>query len=135
LMRRKVPSAALFRYVFDASSLINIERHGLIPKLKQLKDMVLMPKKVADEIDQPNSPLSRFIHSCPEVVTDLMDGEDQEYLRVRRQPGIDDGEAAVIAVAIRRHLPVVIDDAKGKAKAESHGIQTLRWTDFFAKKS
>ncbi|MEK6689694.1 MAG: hypothetical protein AABY78_00150 [Nitrospirota bacterium] len=89
-----------------------------------------MPEKVAEEVNQPNTPLSRFIDSYPQVITQFHDNEEEEYLRVRSQVGIDDGEAAAIAIAFKRKLPLVIEDKKGKAKAENHGIQTFDWKYF-----
>lgn len=60
----------------------------------------------------------------------VFSGEKEQYLRVRSQVGIDDGEAAAIAIAIKRKLSLVIEDRKGKTKAENHGIKTLSWEDF-----
>jgi len=56
--------------------------------------------------------------------------EENEYLRIRSQPGIHDGEAAAIAISVIRGLPLIIDDKKGKEKAKSHQIQTSSWEDF-----
>lgn len=124
----------LFQYVFDASSLINIERNNKISHLRRRKGSILIPEKVALEVNMPNSPLHRFINKYPDVVTDFQVSEEEEYLRVRSQVGIDDGEAAAIAIATKRNLPLVIDDRKGKNKAENHGIQTLGWSDFLGEK-
>lgn len=44
---------SLFTHVFDASSLIDIEGNRRIADLRRLRDMVLMPEKVAKEISQP----------------------------------------------------------------------------------
>jgi predicted nucleic acid-binding protein len=120
----------LFQYLFDSSSLINIERNKKMTVLRKRKGEVLIPQKVADEVKQPNTPLARFVSSFPDVVVQLKGDEDRQYLRVRSQVGIDDGEAAAIAVAMNRHLPLVIDDKKGSAKAANHGIQTYTWDDF-----
>ena len=51
---------------------------------------------------------------------------------VLRQPGIDEGEASVIAIAAKRHLPLVIDerDTKATGKAKNHGVDTLSWQKF-----
>ena|SRR3972149_6706596 len=120
----------LFQYVFDASSLINIERNKKIGHLRSRKGAILIPEKVAAEVNTPRSPLHRFISKYPHVVTPFQNNEEDEYLRTRSQVGIDDGEAAAIAIASKRNLPLVIDDKKGKAKAENHGIQTLDWNDY-----
>jgi len=125
----------LFQFVFDASSLINIERNRKIGKLRRAKGAVLIPEKVAKEVNMPNSPLHRFINRYPQVVTPFQANEEEVYLKVRSQIGIDDGEAAAIAVALKRSLPLVIDDMKGKNKSENHGIKTLGWQDFIGQAS
>ena len=120
----------LFPYVFDSSSLINVERSKKMTILRRRKDEVLIPEKVAVEINQPNTPLHRFISNFREVVTRFENDEEEEYLRVRSQVGIDDGEAAAIAMAIKRRLTLIIDDKKAKQKAEKHGVPTHTWQDF-----
>lgn len=124
----------LFQLVFDASSLINIERNRKITLIRKLKEQILIPEKVAQEVNLPNSPLHRFILRYPDVVTPFQHNEEEEYLRIRSQVGIDDGEAAAIAIALTRDLPLVIDDKKGRAKAGGHGIKTASWEDFINRK-
>ena len=121
---------SLFQYLFDSSSLINIERNKRMTILRKRRGEVLIPEKVAAEVNQPNTPLHRFISKFHQVVTQFQNNEEEEYLRVRSQVGIDDGEAAAISMAIKRRLPLVIDDKKGKEKAESHDVQTFAWRDF-----
>lgn len=121
---------SLFQYLFDSSSLINIERNKKMTILRKRRGEVLIPEKVAAEVNQPNTPLHRFISKFYQVVTQFQNNEEGEYLRVRSQVGIDDGEAAAIAIAIKRRLSLVIDDKKGKEKAENHDVQTFPWQDF-----
>lgn len=123
---------SLFQYLFDSSSLINIERNKKMTILRKRRGEVLIPEKVAQEVNQPNTPLHRFISKFHQVVTQFQKNEEDEYLRVRSQIGIDDGEAAAIAMAVKRRLPLVIDDKKGREKAEHHGVQTYTWQDFVA---
>lgn len=121
---------SLFTHVFDASSLIDIEGNRRIADLRRLRDMILMPEKVAKEISQPGTPLERFVNKYPDTVTSFQPKEKDIYLRIRSQVGIDDGEAAAIAVAINRNLPLVIEDKKGRAKAANHGVKCIKWSDF-----
>lgn len=129
-MQKTTFQKGLFQHVFDASSLIYIERNKKMRQLRRRKGEVLIPEKVAEEVNKPRSPLSRLITRNPQIVTQFQNDEGQEYLRVRSQVGIDDGEAAAIAVALKRSLLLVIDDVKGKTKAENHGIKTLGWDRF-----
>ena len=122
---------SLFRYVFDASSLINIERNRKITQLRRRRAEVLIPEKVAEEVQQPNTPLGRFINKYyHQVVINFEENEEYEYLRIRGQKDIHDGEATVIAIAVSRRLPIVIDDVAGRNKAKNHQIRTLSWEDF-----
>ena len=125
----------LFQYVFDACSLINIERDKKTSLLRQRKGSILIPEKVAFEVAfdpriRSDTPLRHLLLRHPQMVTKFKNSEEVEYLRIRRQPGIGDGEAAAIAVAVKRQLPLVIDDIKGRQKAENHGVKTLSWRDF-----
>lgn len=129
-MRKKEFQQSLFQYLFDASSLINIERKSKMGQLRRRRGEVLIPEKVAEEVNQPNTPLSRLIANYPQIVTQFRSDEEEEYLRVRMQVGIDDGEAAVIAISSKRNLPSVMDDNMGKAKARNHGIPVLGWDEF-----
>lgn len=128
----------LFKYVFDASSLIHIEKYRKMGPLRKRKRSIIIPEKIAYEVAfdpriSSNTPLRKFIEKHPELVTQFKNNEEEEYLRLRSQVGIDDGEAAAIAIAFKRNLPLVIDDKKGKTKAENHGIETLSWKDFLRK--
>lgn len=119
------------KHLFDSSSLINIERNRKMNILRRRRHEVLIPGKVEREVNQPNTPLHRFItRFYKQVVTQFQNNEEEEYLRVMSQFGIGEGEAAAIAMAIKRDLPVVTDDKKAKDTAKNYGIQTLSWQDF-----
>ena len=89
-----------------------------------------MPEKVVGEVGLPNSKLGRFLNKYPGVVTSFDSREEEKYLEIRAQTGIDDGEAAAITVALIRKIPLVIEDRKGRSKAENHGIQCINWQQF-----
>jgi len=120
----------LFQLIFDASSLINIERTGNLGFIKKRKDSIIIPGGVYSEVNLPHSPLLNFIQRNPEMIAFFEPTEEEEYLRIRSQIGIHKGEAAAIALAVCRQLPLAIDDKNGKLKAESHGVRTLNWRDF-----
>jgi predicted nucleic acid-binding protein len=126
----------LFQYVFDTSALINIKRNRKMKFLQKRKGGILIPEKVAEEINHPmvhiDDPLRKFISKYPEVVTSFENNEEDGYLRIRSQPGIHDGEASAMAIALKRNHPLVIDekDTKATGKARNHGINTLNWQEF-----
>lgn len=121
---------SLFQCLFDSSSLIDIERRNKMTILRRRRGEVLIPEKVAGEVEQPHTPLDRFISKFSQVVSQFQNAEEKEYLRIRKQEGIHDADAAAIAMAINRKLPLVIEDKKAKAKAKNHGVETLTWQDF-----
>lgn len=121
---------SLFRHVFDSSSLINIERRRQMKFLRQRSGEIMLPQKVAQEVKQSGSPLQRFLDKYPIVVESFNQEEEDLYLTIRVQPGIDDGEAAAIAIAQNRNLPLVIEDKKGRNKAENHGISCISSEEF-----
>ena len=121
---------SLFQHVFDSYSLIEIERKHHMTDLRKRRSEVVLPKKVAEEVGTRGTPLFRFIRHCPGVVSAFDSAEESAYLQIRSQVGIHDGEAAAIAVASVRKIPLVIEDKRGKAKAASHGVSCLTWNDF-----
>jgi len=129
----------LFHYVFDSSALINIKRNRKMKYLRKRKGEMLIPEKVAQEINDPrvrlDDPLRKFISKYPQVVTPFKNNEEDEYLRSRSQPGIHDGEASAMAIALKRNCSLVIDekDTKATGKAKNHGIHTLHWQEFLGR--
>ena len=132
-MGKKSVQPELFQYVFDASSLINIERSGQMALLRSLKGALLIPEKVAQEVGQPNTPLQRFTATYPDVIVQFQNaGEEHDYLRFCSQRVIDEGEASAMAIALNRNKQLVIDERETKAtgKAREHGIEILSSQDF-----
>jgi predicted nucleic acid-binding protein len=127
----------LWQYVVDSSSLINIEKTKGAAALKRRKGAILLSERVAFEVAHhpkvlKTDPLRQFVMENPQIVTPFQDNEEEEYLRILLQPGIDQGEASAIAIASKRNLPLVIDerDTKATGKAKNHGVNTLSWRKF-----
>jgi predicted nucleic acid-binding protein len=121
----------------DSSALINIQRKRGVEYLKRRKGAILLPKQVEYEVAldprvKKRYPLRQFVLKNPNIVTQFRDDEDEEFLKILRQPEIDDGEAAAIAIALKRGLPLVIDERNTKAtgKARNHGIKVLKSEEF-----
>jgi predicted nucleic acid-binding protein len=70
--------------------------------------------------------------SHPFWVTKLSNSEGEEYLKLRREPGIDDADACAIAIAYKRNLPLVTDDGCAKRLALRLGVSIINWRDFVA---
>jgi len=123
---------SLFQYVFDSSSLVFIERARRMTNLRRRRQEVILSSKVAEEVAVAGSPLGRFISAYPSIVVQFAGSEEDLYLRIRGQPGIDDGEASAIALALSRQVPLVIDDKRGRSKATNHGLSCLGWQEFLS---
>jgi len=136
-MKRKGFAREFWQYVVDACSLINIEHNKGIKALEDRRGAILISERVAYEVAEhpkvtKTDPLRQFVERNRQIVTQFQDNEEEEYMRILLQPGIDEGEASVIAIASRRRLPLVIDerDTKATGKAKNHGVNTLRWQKF-----
>lgn len=139
-MKKKDFTPEFWQYVMDSCSLINIDRDVGIRGLEKRKGMILIPEKVAYEVAYDprigkTDRLRKFILQNSKLVIEFQNGEEDEYLRILKQPGIHDGEAAAMVIALTRNLPLVIDERETKAtgKAKNHGIETLKWQDFLKK--
>lgn len=136
-MKRKTFNPQLWQYVLDSSSLINIQQNEGVRILEKRKGAILISEKVAEEVAldpriRKSDPLRQFVLNNPEIITQLKNGEEEEYLRILKQQGIDPGEASAMAIALKRGLPLVIDERNTKAtgKAQNHGIKTCNWKEF-----
>ena len=137
VMKKKGFAREFWQYVIDSSSLINIEQNRGVRTLEQRRGAIIISERVAYEVAEnpkilKTDPLRQFVMANPQIVTQFQNDEEEEYLMVLRQPGIDEGEASVIAIASKRHLPLVIDerDTKATGKAKNHGVGTLRGQNF-----
>jgi predicted nucleic acid-binding protein len=136
-MKKKSFTLEFWQCVMDSSSLINIEHKAGIKALEKRKGGILIPEQVAYEVAfdprvSRTDPLRKFVERYPELVTSFQGEEEEEYLRIASQPGIGPGEASAMAIALKRKLPLVIDEKETKArgKAKNHGIRTLSGQDF-----
>ena len=136
-MKKKGFAREFWQYVIDSSSLINIEQNRGVRTLAQRKGALLISERIAFEVAyhpdvRKTDPLRQFVVENPQIVTQFQNNEEEEYLRILLQPGIDEGEASVIAIASKRHLPLVIDerDTKATGKAKNHDVNTLSWQQF-----
>jgi len=104
------PQAAAV-YVFDASSLINLEKDSL-PVLNDLVGRMFIPRKIAKEVGDPRSALGRWLSRNDRCVTQLLTEEHQLYYQFITQTNlrIHDGEATALAVALNRAATLIVDD-------------------------
>lgn len=120
------------RYVFNASSLINLENLKELRLLDRLGDRVIVPKRVAREVNKHGKPLETWLRKNRRSIVDFLPDEGHSYLLLlqQRNPRIHDGEAAAIAVALHRQCTLVIDDETPMNKARDHGAHCLTTDEF-----
>ena len=126
------PQAAAV-YVFDASSLINLEKDSRnLSVLNDLVGRMFIPRKIAKEVDDPRSALGRWLSRNDRCVTQLLTEEHELYYQFITQTNlrIHDGEATALAVAVNRVATLVVDDNTARKKAESHGVLCLTADQF-----
>jgi predicted nucleic acid-binding protein len=121
-------------YVFDASSLIQLERRKLLKILTELGDRVEIPERVKREVNTARSDLEGWLRKNPGRVARFLTVEHSLYYQfiIQRDPSIGDGEAAAMATALNRGHVLVIDDATPRSKAQSHGVTCLSADQFLS---
>jgi predicted nucleic acid-binding protein len=119
--------------VCDSSSLIDLERSKELRVLSYVA--VLIPSKVAEEVNQRGSLLAAWLRDNRASVKRPLDQEGGLYLRLLRdsRPRIDDGEALAIAMASHRNLELMIEDGAGRLAAERIGVHCLGWRELMAR--
>lgn len=121
-------------YLFDASSLINLEDTNKLSLLRDLGDRARIPYFVAKEINKARrkSDLKLWLGRNPQRVVRFIKDEATTYYGLLQQVGtkIGVGEAAAIAIALHREWTLVIDDVPARTKADSHGCQSLDVPEF-----
>ena len=60
----------------------------------------------------------------------MLPEESRLYLEFLRQPEMDDGEAAALAIASSRQAQLVTDDVAARRKAAVHTVQCLGTAEF-----
>ena len=104
--------------VSDATSLIVLEKQQRLALLCDLFEQILVPEKVYHELllglhnDQCLSSAN-----CITIVKISSSGRLYN-LRIL----LDEGEADAIELAIRKQLPLIIDEKKGRTIAQSYGL-------------
>jgi len=124
-------------YVFDASSLINLERQNKLWHLSQHGDLVVIHPRIAKEVTRnPRSGLAEWIAKHPSSITyTFLPQENELYFRLRQQkiPKIHDPEAIAIAIAWYRKGILVCDDNPARQKASHQGVTCLTANEFVEK--
>lgn len=121
--------------MFDSSALINIEDAACLDSLSRLRQQVIVPEKVVEELSRvppggrrPGSRARRMStwlkNSSFEIGRFAVSDESTLYLRLLRTLG--KGESAAIALARNRNAELIIDDRLARVVAEE--LQVICWS-------
>ncbi len=115
---------ALPAYVLDSCSLIHLERTSDLTRLPAGQARTFVPYRVAKEVNLPRTRLSTWLRNHSRIVTQFVREEGRLYLEFVRD-GLDDGEAAALAVAANRAATLVSDDKAARRMAESKRVRCI----------
>lgn len=118
------------RYVFDSSSLINLERSRDLKRLSTPGNSLIVPSRVAKEVSKGTSPLATWLRKG-NVANFIVDGENQLFMKIRVQEKLlSDADIQGIVIAQQRKATYVVDEAAAKRVAETLGVRCLKTNDF-----
>jgi len=107
--------------VIDTSSLILLDKAGVLEKLSVIFDQIFYPQHVKTEVTRKGKArstrqkLSSFFSLCKVG--------DATRVEILKQDNVDPGEAEVIVQATERAISTVImDDKRAQKKAHRHGL-------------
>lgn len=124
-------------YVFDASSLINLERQNKLWHLSEHGDRVVIHARIAKEVTKnPRAPLAEWVsRHLSNITHTFLPKEHQLYFKLRQQrtPKIHDPDAIAIAIAWHRHGFLICDDNTALQKANHYGVNCLTVDKFVQK--
>ena len=125
-------------YIFDASSLINLERQDKLRHLSELGHLVVIHERIAKEVSKnPRSDLAKWIVRHPDRINHapLLADESTLHVRLRQQrtPKVHDPEAIALAIAWHRKGILVCDDNAALWKANHHSVTCLKVDQFVQK--
>ena len=119
-------------YVFDSSSLIDVERSRNLRKIPVEPGAVVIPQRVFSEVNKPGTPIATWLRRNRLAPTQFLPDEGSHYLRLKRDhTGLGDGEAAAIAIAVQRRGTVVTEDRLATTIAEAQGARCVNTEGYF----
>jgi len=120
-------------YVFDSSSLIELERGKQLRKLREPEGRIIVPDRVEGEVAKARAPLKTWLARHRHVVSRFAvpkEAEVWQALLRQTDPKVHDGEAAALAMAIVREKALVSEERAVQRKAEEKDVRCLKATDF-----
>jgi len=125
-------------YVFDASSLIDIERSedsnkGLRKMPEPPGKWLIIPSKVAKQVNGKDAPTTtkKWI-SSGHLMGLTGEWENTTFMTLRvREPLLEDPDVQGIVIAASRGATYVVENGRAKIVARSIGVRCISFTEFF----
>lgn len=136
-----LPGSQLSLYVFDASSLIDLENSRELGLLSELGSLVVVPSRVAKEVNRRGTPIHRWFQGGigrgrrrrerRRVADFVVPAEGGLFLRLKQQhPYLSDADIQGIVMAHQRNATYVVEENAATRVAEGLGIRCLRAQEF-----
>lgn len=108
--------------VSDTTALIVLAKTGRLALLGQLFETVFIPAAVRDEIARKNDAVAEAVQSAPFIQTAPV---QPATLLTTLQIVLDAGESEAIVLALKKRLPLLIDEKKGRQIAQAKGVAVI----------
>ena len=120
-------------YIFDSSSLIDLERSNTLPRIPVEPRYVIIPQRVYTEVNKPRALIATWLRrNSLRSAQFQTPAEGSLYLELRRQhPGLGDGEASAIAIAHHRNGTVVTEDRLARRVADTTETRWIGLEQYF----
>lgn len=124
------PAPRHSRYVFDSSSLINLEHSSELKLLSKPGNLLIVPSRVAKEINKRGSRLGTWLKKG-KVAYFLVDSENQLFMKLRvSEKALSDADIQGIVIARQRNATYVVEEAAARKVAEELGVRCINAADF-----
>lgn len=124
------PAPQHLRYVFDSSSLINLERSRELKRLSIPGISLIIPSRVAKEVSRGASPLATWLKKG-KVANFVVDSENQLFMKMRLEEQLlSDADIQGIVIANQRKATYVLEEKAARRVAENLGVRCLNTKDF-----
>lgn len=116
-------------YVFDSSSLIELEHSRNLRHLPTSGgSWIVVPSLVAREVSKKGTPLEAWLRHGR--IARFVGPEDEDFLRLLRQPGVHDAECQALAMAYHRGLTLVAEEGPIRREARRLSVRCINAEEF-----
>lgn len=125
-------------YVFDASSLIELERRRNGKGLKDMPDRpgrwLVVPLKVARQMNSKGAPIeTRAWLASGQAAVFTCDDERRQFMKIRVQEKLlEDADIQGVVIAYHRKCTYVVDEGKARMVAKTLGVRCISARHFLS---